>query len=82
MREAERLCDRIAILHRGHILAEGPLAELREQFGENDLEELFFGLISQHDGTQCGIRNSECGVPASMPAIPHSALRTPHLSDT
>ena len=25
MREAERLCDRIAIMHRGHILAEGTL---------------------------------------------------------
>jgi sodium transport system ATP-binding protein len=50
MREAERLCDRVAILHRGHILAEGTLGELREQFGEQDLEELFFRLISDHDG--------------------------------
>lgn len=49
MREAERLCDRIAIMHRGHILAEGTLAELEEQYEEDDLEELFFDLISQHD---------------------------------
>ncbi|MEX2174365.1 MAG: ATP-binding cassette domain-containing protein [Pirellulaceae bacterium] len=49
MREAERLCDRIAILHRGHILAEGTLPELQSRFGENDLEELFFRLISDHD---------------------------------
>jgi sodium transport system ATP-binding protein len=49
MREAERLCDRIAIMHRGHILAEGSLGELLEMYGEEDLEELFFGLISQHD---------------------------------
>lgn len=49
MREAERLCDRIAIVHRGHILAEGTLEELREQHQEHDLEELFFQLISQHD---------------------------------
>ena len=47
MREAERLCDRVAILHRGHILAEGTLAELRERHGEQDLEELFFQLISR-----------------------------------
>ena len=46
MREAERLCDRLAIVHRGHILAEGTLAELRERYGEHDLEELFFRLIS------------------------------------
>ena len=49
MREAERLCDRIAILHRGHILAEGTLAEVVEHHEENDLEELFFQLISRHD---------------------------------
>src|ERR1043165_5936724 len=49
MREAERLCDRIAIMHRGRILAEGTLDELREQHGEQDLEELFFRLISQQE---------------------------------
>ena len=49
MREAERLCDRLAIVHRGHILAEGSLAELRDQHNEQDLEELFFRLISEHE---------------------------------
>lgn len=49
MREAERLCDRIAIMHRGEFLAEGSLAELLEMYQEEDLEELFFGLISQRD---------------------------------
>ncbi len=49
MREAERLCDRIAILHRGHILAEGTLTELQTEHCEPDLEELFFRLISAHD---------------------------------
>ncbi|NUQ61027.1 MAG: ATP-binding cassette domain-containing protein [Pirellulales bacterium] len=49
MREAEKLCDRVAIIHRGHILAEGPLAALRDEYHEHDLEELFFQLISRHD---------------------------------
>ncbi len=49
MREAEKLCDRIAIMHRGHILAEGTLDELRSGHGEADLEELFFRLIQSHD---------------------------------
>jgi sodium transport system ATP-binding protein len=49
MREAEKLCDRIAIMYRGNILAEGTLDELRESHHEHDLEELFFHLISQHD---------------------------------
>ncbi len=49
MREAERLCDRLAIIHRGHILAEGTLEELRQRHHQHDLEELFFQLISRHD---------------------------------
>jgi sodium transport system ATP-binding protein len=49
MREAEKLCDRLAIVHRGHILAEGTLDELRDRHDQRDLEELFFQLISQHD---------------------------------
>jgi sodium transport system ATP-binding protein len=49
MREVERLCDRIAIMHRGDILSEGTLAELREKHRQVDLEDLFFDLISQHE---------------------------------
>ncbi|HEX4132405.1 MAG TPA: ATP-binding cassette domain-containing protein [Pirellulales bacterium] len=52
MREAEKLCDRIAIMHRGHILAEGSLDELCDMHHERDLEELFFHLISEHDAAQ------------------------------
>jgi sodium transport system ATP-binding protein len=49
MREAEKLCDRIAIVHRGQLLAEGTLHHLQETYQETDLEELFFRLISEHD---------------------------------
>ncbi len=49
MREAEKLCDRVAIMHRGQILAEGTVDELRAHYEENDLEEIFFQLISHHD---------------------------------
>jgi sodium transport system ATP-binding protein len=49
MREAEKLCDRLAIIHRGKVLAEGPLEQLRDRHHERDLEELFFQLISRHD---------------------------------
>lgn len=49
MREAERLCDRIAIMHRGDILSEGTLDELRSQHERHDLEDLFFDLISDHE---------------------------------
>jgi sodium transport system ATP-binding protein len=49
LREAEKLCDRLAILHQGRILAEGTLDALRERFHQDDLEELFFQLISECD---------------------------------
>jgi len=45
MREAERLCDRVAIMHEGSILAEGTMDQLRNDHGQADLEELFFELI-------------------------------------
>jgi len=56
MREAEKLCDRIGILHRGRILAEGTLEGLRDQHHQRDLEELFFQLIS-HEEEGLGIRD-------------------------
>jgi sodium transport system ATP-binding protein len=46
MREVERLCDRVAIVNRGRVQTCGSLPELRERHGENDLEELFFRLVS------------------------------------
>ena len=49
MREAEKLCDRLAIMHRGNILHEGTLEELRNQHDHEDLEEIFFQLISRHE---------------------------------
>ncbi len=46
MREVEKLCDRVAIMNHGRILAEGSLEELRERYHQDDLEELFFSLMS------------------------------------
>jgi len=41
MSEAEQLCDRIAIIHHGRILATGTLAALRADTGLHYLEEIF-----------------------------------------
>ena len=54
MSEVERLCDRIAIMYRGEILDTGSLEELRERHKEDDFEELFFGLLSQHERERIG----------------------------
>jgi sodium transport system ATP-binding protein len=51
MREAERLCDRVAIMHEGRILAGGTIEELRHEYGQPDLEEVFFELIRRQDTT-------------------------------
>ncbi len=46
MREVERLCDRVAIVSKGRIQACGTLSELQKQYGQQDVEELFFRLVS------------------------------------
>lgn len=43
--EVTKLCDRVAIMAKGKIAAVGTLAELRTQHGQDDLEEIFFGLV-------------------------------------
>jgi sodium transport system ATP-binding protein len=45
MSEIEKLCDRIGIIHDGQLVAEGTLAELQEQFGETDMEEIFVKAV-------------------------------------
>ncbi len=42
MREAERLCDRIGIIHKGQILAVGTLQELLDMTSTDNLEDAFF----------------------------------------
>jgi len=49
MSEVRRLCDRVAILHRGTILANGTKEELAEKHDEQDLEELFYQLIAKSE---------------------------------
>lgn len=46
MREVEKLCDRVAIMAHGKIVACGALDDLRECYKQDDLEELFFALVS------------------------------------
>ena len=49
MSEVQRLCDRIAIMSHGNILAEGTIDELIEDHEQPDLEELFYRLISDSE---------------------------------
>jgi sodium transport system ATP-binding protein len=47
MREAERLADRIVMIHKGRILADAALPELREQTGQTDLDDIFIWFVNQ-----------------------------------
>jgi sodium transport system ATP-binding protein len=49
MTEVEKLCDRIAIIHKGKILAMGSRQELYETHSQENMEGLFFQLIDQYD---------------------------------
>jgi sodium transport system ATP-binding protein len=43
--EAERLCDRIGLLHEGRLIAEGDMPALRARAGREHLSDIFLALI-------------------------------------
>jgi sodium transport system ATP-binding protein len=47
MHEVEKLCDRVAIIHKGRVQADGTPRDLLDQHGQPDLEELFFHLVER-----------------------------------
>ena len=47
--EAERLCDRFGLLHRGRLRHEGTLDELRAQTGQPDLVAMFLELLREDE---------------------------------
>jgi ABC-2 type transport system ATP-binding protein len=50
MREVERLSSRIIFLHQGHIIADGPAAQVVREYGKADLEEFFVALARSERG--------------------------------
>jgi sodium transport system ATP-binding protein len=50
MREAERLADRIVMIHKGRLLAQGRLEDLRQQSGLTDLDDIFVWFVNQVEG--------------------------------
>jgi sodium transport system ATP-binding protein len=49
MSEAERLCDEIAIIHHGKIIAAGTVDYLCEQTGEKKVEDVFLAFLARED---------------------------------
>ena len=44
MQEVDKLCDRIGIIHKGKLIETGTVENLKEKYGDEDLEELFIRL--------------------------------------
>ncbi|MCB9765849.1 MAG: ABC transporter ATP-binding protein [Alphaproteobacteria bacterium] len=47
MSQAERVCDRVGVMHKGRMLACGTLEELRAQTGRHYLEDIFLALVGE-----------------------------------
>ncbi|MGB2805404.1 MAG: ATP-binding cassette domain-containing protein [Candidatus Zixiibacteriota bacterium] len=47
MWEAQKLCDDIAIIHRGRILEVGTLEQLRAKTGLDDLDDIFVKIVGE-----------------------------------
>ncbi len=52
MTEAEMLCDRVGLIHRGELLAIGPAAELYARTGTANLQDAFLALVTEHEGAR------------------------------
>jgi sodium transport system ATP-binding protein len=50
MQEVAALCDRIVILGKGRVIAEGTAAELVAKSGASSLEDAFVGLLGSGEG--------------------------------
>ena len=50
MPEAEKLCDRVGIIHGGRMVAEGTVPELKSAHGTADLEDVFVRLAGESGG--------------------------------
>ena len=49
MQEVGKLCDRIVIIHKGIVIEQGTIEELKEKYHINDMEEIFMRLVGERD---------------------------------
>jgi len=47
--EAEKISDKIGIIHKGNLLAEGTLDSLQKQFNKTDIEDIFFDIVKEEE---------------------------------
>jgi len=49
MQEVEKLCDRIVIIHKGIVIEQGTVEELKQKYHIDDMEEIFMRLVGERD---------------------------------
>ena len=47
MAEVEKLCDRVGVIHRGRLVAEGTVRDLMARSTAESMEEVFVGLVGE-----------------------------------
>lgn len=47
MSEVEKLCDRVAIIHKGKLVALGTIDEIKQRFSGNNFEDVFLRLVGE-----------------------------------
>jgi sodium transport system ATP-binding protein len=50
MHEAANLCDEIAVIHEGRMRTQGTLAQFREQYGMDNLDDIFVAILENGGG--------------------------------
>ncbi len=48
----EKLCDRVAVIHKGEIIENDKTDNLKSKFNTNSIEEVFFNLVSFDEGEE------------------------------
>ncbi|MBX9246364.1 ATP-binding cassette domain-containing protein [Actinotalea ferrariae] len=82
--EADRLADRIAVLHHGRVIADGTAAALKRQVGEAHVELVLAGGAVERlvtDGSVGDVRRILADVEARGLAVDHWEVRAPTLDD-
>jgi ABC-2 type transport system ATP-binding protein len=86
MEEAEALCDRLAILDHGRIIASGTLEELRGSMGERDLVRLAGALdpaaVREAVRSLAGVEVVAAGEDQVTLAVPEASRRLPEILNT
>lgn len=82
--EADRLADRVAVLDRGRVIAEGPAAELKRRVGSAHVELTLVDGTTERvetDASVADVRRILAGVEARALPVDHWRVAVPTLDD-